>query len=169
MIAGTHRGSRLLDALRFSVLGLVLLAGAWLDAAAGARIAIPEPAPGRGEACVEPTDLMRREHMNFIEHQRDATVHRGIRTSRHSFKGCIDCHAVRKDDGQLARHDDPQHFCADCHRYTAVRIDCFDCHADRPTANEPAADAAAPRSLARLAALPPPPDCTAGGLPRPGS
>jgi hypothetical protein len=82
--------------------------------------------------CVEPTEIMRRDHMEFILHQRDATVHLGIRTSKHSFKGCIDCHSTRDDDGALVRHDSEQHFCAGCHVYAAVRIDCFECHTDRP-------------------------------------
>lgn len=96
----------------------------------------------QGEMCVEPTDIMRRDHMEFILHQRDATVHQGIRTSRHSFKGCIDCHSANDEQGALIRHDDERHFCAGCHQFAAVRIDCFECHTDRPL--QPAAQASAP-------------------------
>ena len=35
------------------------------------------------------------------------------------------------DSGEVIRHEDPRHFCTECHAYTAVRIDCFECHADR--------------------------------------
>ncbi len=111
----------------------VLVLALALPATVAAQTSLmPSPAKGRGEACVEPTEVMRRNHMEFILHQRDETVHRGIRTSKHSFKGCIDCHAVTNADGQLARFDEAEHFCAGCHTYAAVTIDCFDCHADRP-------------------------------------
>lgn len=114
---------------------LLLLVGTGLLVLSGltqAGVPLPQVSKGEGEACVEPTDVMRRDHMNFILHQRDDTVHRGIRTSRHSLQGCIDCHATRKDDGQFVRIDEPEHFCASCHRYAAVTVDCFQCHRDTP-------------------------------------
>jgi formate-dependent nitrite reductase cytochrome c552 subunit len=83
----------------------------------------------KGERCVEDTANMRRNHMRFLEHQRDATVHGGIRGARHSLKGCIDCHAS-KTTGSVAQAKTD--FCVACHAYTAVKIDCFDCHATRP-------------------------------------
>ena len=51
---------------------------------------IPEP---EGKKCVEPEDEMRRNHMNYILHQRDETMYRGIRTPKYSLAECIDCHA----------------------------------------------------------------------------
>ncbi|TNF85996.1 MAG: hypothetical protein EP300_14690 [Gammaproteobacteria bacterium] len=33
--------------------------------------------------------------------------------------------------GEVIRYEDPRHFCAECHAYTSVKIDCFECHADR--------------------------------------
>ena len=92
----------------------------------------PEPAKGRGDKCVEPTDWMRRYHMTILTHQRDETVHQGIRTEKHSLKGCIDCHQVKGDDGKPVTVADPKHFCRTCHDYAAVRMDCFECHASRP-------------------------------------
>ena len=44
------------------------------------------------ESCVEPTEFMRRNHMEVIKHQRDETVHNGIRSTKHSLAGCIECH-----------------------------------------------------------------------------
>ena len=84
---------------------------------------------GSGTQCVEPADVMRRNHMRFLEHQRDATVHSGIRGTTHSLKGCIDCHASRTT-GSVATG--PGDFCVGCHAYAAVKIDCFDCHATKP-------------------------------------
>lgn len=92
----------------------------------------PQPAKGRGEKCVAPTDWMRRYHMTTLTHQRDETVHEGIRTEKFSLKGCIDCHQVKGEDGKPVTVADPKHFCRTCHDYAAVHVDCFDCHASRP-------------------------------------
>jgi hypothetical protein len=95
-----------------------------------------------GEKCVEPTDVMRRDHMKFILHQRDDTMHRGIRTSKHSFKNCVDCHADPKTGSVLGKDG----FCQSCHSYAAVTIDCFSCHTDKPE-KQPGNKAAAPGNI----------------------
>jgi predicted CXXCH cytochrome family protein len=92
----------------------------------------PQPAKGRGDKCVAPTDWMRRYHMTTLKHQRDETVHEGIRTKQFSLKGCIDCHQVKGENGNVVTVADPKHFCRTCHDYAAVKLDCFDCHASRP-------------------------------------
>ena len=38
------------------------------------------------QGCVEPTEEMRANHMKYILHQRDATVHEGIRTEQYSLQ-----------------------------------------------------------------------------------
>ena len=96
------------------------------------NVVVPQPALPQGATeCVEPVDVMRREHMNFLMHQRDATVLDGERDSKHSLTGCMDCHNPTPQSGEPVRYPDPRHFCADCHRFASVRIDCFECHADR--------------------------------------
>lgn len=92
---------------------------------------IHEP-EGEGVECVEEEDVMRRDHMNFILHQRDETMHKGIRSSKYSFAECIDCHVQPDENGNIASFNSDEHFCNTCHEYAAVTIDCFDCHADRP-------------------------------------
>jgi hypothetical protein len=82
------------------------------------------------QGCVEPTAEMRRNHMEYILHQRDETVHRGIRTKQHSLEQCINCHV--SDAADAPRYSSDKHFCNSCHTFAAVRIDCFQCHADRP-------------------------------------
>ena len=86
----------------------------------------------KGDRCVEPTEVMRHRHHEFILHQRDETVHRGVRTEKYRFTRCIDCHIQATAAGDYPRHDDENHFCTVCHRYSSVSIDCFQCHADRP-------------------------------------
>ena len=89
--------------------------------------------PPKGEQCVEDTEYMRSHHFETVLHQRDKTVVQGIRTQKHSLKNCIDCHITANAQGEYARYTNKEeHFCATCHTYTAVKIDCFDCHADRP-------------------------------------
>lgn len=85
-----------------------------------------------GVHCVEPRDEMRINHMNYIMHQRDKTVHDGIRTEKYSLAKCIDCHISPNEKGEIASHDEGEHFCSTCHTYASVQIDCFECHADKP-------------------------------------
>jgi hypothetical protein len=79
-------------------------------------------------ACVEPTQYMRRHHMDLIQHQRDATVHQGIRGTRHSLAGCIGCHVGLGSDGHPVAVNAEHQFCRACHEFAAVTVNCFDCH-----------------------------------------
>ncbi len=115
-----------------------------------AKVTVPKPAKGKGERCVDDTDFMRRNHMNLLDHQRDETVHSGVRTKRYSLKGCIDCHAVNGEDGVPVIADNPKHFCRTCHDYAAVRIDCFQCHASRPAPGSTAKASAGKNDTAAL-------------------
>lgn len=90
---------------------------------------VPTP---KGEACIEPAEVMRRDHMNLLLHKRDATMYDGIRTKRASLNECIDCHVTPDETGRVARADDEEFFCSSCHVAASVSIDCFECHADRP-------------------------------------
>jgi hypothetical protein len=83
----------------------------------------------RGEACVASVPEMRRNHMKMLVHQRERTMREGVRTTRFSLKGCVECHADAKTGSVLGKDG----FCSSCHEYAAVRIDCFECHsAARP-------------------------------------
>ncbi len=113
----------------FLLLALLLTAGT--PALAGAPLPdIPEAI--KGEQCVEDTEFMRRNHMELLEHQRDDTVRRGIRTKKHSLKNCFTCHVVKGDDGKAITVSDPRHFCRECHDYAAVQVDCWQCHVSTP-------------------------------------
>ena len=102
------------------------------DAGPGdSRVPMPAIETPAGERCVEDTAFMRRNHMEVIRHQRDLTVHEGIRTTRHSLANCVNCHADPKT-GRVTGSKDA--FCEGCHSYAAVKLDCFECHADRAQA-----------------------------------
>jgi len=93
----------------------------------------PNIPKGMGEQCVAPVDEMRRNHMEMLKHQRDDTMHRGIRPQNAgSLKGCIACHAQKDDDGVYIPINAPGQFCNACHSYAAVSTDCFQCHATKP-------------------------------------
>jgi len=89
---------------------------------------VPHPENGTTE-CVQPEDEMKKNHMNYILHQRDQTMYEGIRTKTYSLKECINCHVPENSE---ARFGDDKHFCSSCHNFTGVSIDCFQCHMDRP-------------------------------------
>ncbi len=85
----------------------------------------------KGERCVEAPALMRRNHMEMLKHQRDDTVFGGIRGAKYSLKECIACHASTQT-GSVAKSE--SNFCVACHAYSAVKIDCFECHTAKPAA-----------------------------------
>lgn len=95
---------------------------------------VPKPIleQGKGDKCVEDTEFMRRNHMKLLLHQRDQTVHEGIRTKKYSLTNCIECHASQKNNSVIGSN---QNFCQSCHSYAAVKIDCFECHATKPKAS----------------------------------
>lgn len=92
---------------------------------------VPKPVieAARGGQCVEPPDVMRRNHMEYLKHQRDDTMHGGIRGAKYSLKACIECHASQTTNSVTAA---PTNFCISCHSYAAVKVDCFECHATQP-------------------------------------
>ncbi len=96
------------------------------------RVPLPSLAAAKGEACVEPADIMRRYHMVFLKHQRTETMRQGIRGGKYSLKECVECHAA--PDPAAGGQPTIEPFCGECHAYAAVTIDCFECHSDRPAA-----------------------------------
>lgn len=105
---------------------------------------MPQLPRGKGTTCVEPLEVMRRNHMDFLNHERDLTVRGGIRGRKHSLTGCIACHAQRaggrdrdRDPGAFIRIDAPGQFCHACHEFTGVKMDCFECHAAVPAGDMP--------------------------------
>lgn len=85
-----------------------------------------------GDACVKETQWMRRNHMELLKHDRDRTLRQGIRPVEGSLKGCVDCHSNKSEQGHYIPVNAEGEFCSGCHSYTAVSIDCFECHATKP-------------------------------------
>ncbi|MDQ2081707.1 hypothetical protein RA307_16095 [Xanthobacteraceae bacterium Astr-EGSB] len=100
--------------------------------AADGRVPMPDIPKALGERCVAETDFMRRNHMTLLKHQRDETVHLGVRKAETQLDRCLTCHAVAGADGKPVSYSDSGHFCRSCHDYAAVSIDCFECHSSRP-------------------------------------
>jgi hypothetical protein len=102
-------------------------------------------AKAKSEHCAisEDTAEVRKNHFEYILHKRDETMYDGIRTEQHSLTECVNCHVPEKgSDGKKLhygkahgaddKYSSDMHFCASCHEYAAVKIDCFTCHRDTP-------------------------------------
>ena len=101
-------------------------------AAAGASQGLgPLVTKARGGQCVDDPAFMRRNHMALLKHQRDDTMHGGVRSGKYSLKACVACHASEASQSVSAEAGD---FCQSCHSFAAVKIDCFGCHASKPPA-----------------------------------
>ncbi len=109
-------------------LGGMLGAGAGQAGEIGPKIAIDK---GKGQ-CVKPAGEMRRTHMQLLKHRRDETMYDGVRGGKVSLRACLDCHAVKGEDGKFVTVKSPRHFCRVCHDYAAVKPDCWDCHVSVP-------------------------------------
>jgi hypothetical protein len=119
-----------------AVVGALALAGLLSAASAGGADGKPVASPlqpaieaARGGPCVADPAFMRRNHPDLLKHQRNETVHLGVRDARASLKGCIGCHASAQTGGVAEAKTD---FCVSCHNFTAVQVDCFECHSSKP-------------------------------------
>jgi len=93
-----------------------------------AHAGVPKPSAtieSPGTQCVAPPEEMRRNHMEMLKHQRNLTLREGIRGTKVSLNGCIECHASKKTGSVVGGNDN---FCQGCHAYAAVKLDCWDCH-----------------------------------------
>ena len=116
-----------------TILTLVSSALLTLSSVTVADISMPDVAKPKGDKCVAPTAEMRVTHFEKVFHQRDETMHQGIRTKTHSLKECINCHVPENTSVRFnTTNGDKKHFCSACHIEVGVTIDCFQCHADRP-------------------------------------
>jgi hypothetical protein len=93
------------------------------------KLSVPQLDIGKGGKCVvEDHQLMRKIHPDLLMHQRDETMHKGIRGGKYSMAECVECHASTKTNSVLGSNEA---FCQGCHAYAAVKLDCFECHSNK--------------------------------------
>ena len=114
------------------LLAAVLWVGAAVQAEEEGDFVSPSSKAATVENCVEPTEYMRRNHFELIRHQQDRAVYGGIRGTKHSIGGCVDCHVSYDAEGKPVEINGKGQFCNSCHEYAAVDMNCFDCHATVP-------------------------------------
>ena len=95
-------------------------------------VAVPIVPKAEGGSCVAPPEDMRKNHMQYLKHDRDLSVQDGVKNIDASLKECVACHVVRDDVGEPVSVESPKHFCRSCHDYAAVTVDCFSCHNSKP-------------------------------------
>lgn len=132
-----HSQERVSAILRSSLVGIglagMLFCALAVQAAGEGSYVVEGSQAAQGGSCVEPTDFMRRNHMEVIKHQRDETVHNGIRSTKHSLAGCIECHVSYAVDNTPVPVNTGGQFCRSCHEFAAVGgMGCFGCHATVP-------------------------------------
>jgi len=118
----------------FRTAGLILIYGAALLSSSvysGSAVSPGSKAAGM-ESCVAPTEDMRRNHMDYLKHDRIRVVHDGVRGVKNSLAGCIDCHAEKDGKGGYHPINAEGQFCSGCHEYLAVSLTCFQCHSKKP-------------------------------------
>lgn len=124
------RGASLGEGMRKLAIAVLWgLTFAAAHAAQSGRTPLPVIAIEKPGQCVEPKEVIRRDHMKLLKHQRDKTLHEGIRTKKHSLNECIACHASQKTGSVIGAGG----FCQSCHDYAAVKPDCWDCHQPKPS------------------------------------
>lgn len=107
----------------------------WLNIGS-ARFSRPKLVLPEGEnACIEPVDFMRTEHMRILNEWRDAAMRDGKRAYR-STTG--DIWEISLQNTCMKCHTDKEQFCDTCHDANSVSPYCWDCHI-APAKTAPAA------------------------------
>jgi hypothetical protein len=99
---------------------------AWYVAASGKADYRPQPVlPVSENQCIESAEYMKEYHMQLLQKWRDLSVRDGIstyagsdnRTYEISLTGtCLHCHSNKAE------------FCDQCHSYSGISPNCWDCH-----------------------------------------
>ncbi len=124
-----HRLNGLKRITALVVMGMLLT----LSTAAISGSVVVEGSKAAGlKDCVAPTMDMRRNHMDYLKHQRNEVVHKGDRSSKFTLAECVSCHASEDKQGHPVPINAESQFCDSCHDYAAVNITCFQCHRKVP-------------------------------------
>ncbi len=100
------------------------------------RVPVPALPDAQGKECIEDAGTMRRQHMHILDRHKRDSVRQGIRHPERELQSCVDCHAVREPvtAGEPLTPRQRLAFCANCHSYAAVSLDCFQCHSSEVSA-----------------------------------
>ena len=115
--------------------GILLFVAVFSGPVAAGENLLPDVPKAVGPAHPEGNEFMRANHMKMLRHDRDLTMRLGDRDIESSLKDCVTCHAVKGPDALPISVKEEGHFCAVCHEFAAVRIDCFQCHNSKPDAD----------------------------------
>ena len=125
-----HSSTGILRAAGLILAGAVMLL---LSAAVNSDSAVTPGSRAAGmESCVAPTAEIRRNHMDYLKHDRNSVVRDGVRDVKNSLAGCVDCHAEKDGKGGYHPVNADGQFCSGCHEYLAVSLTCFQCHSKKP-------------------------------------
>jgi hypothetical protein len=105
-------------------------------------VVTPGSKAASSEACVAPTEEMRRNHMDYLKHDRIEVVYKGIRDTEFGLSSCVECHAAKDDKGGYLPINGKGQFCDSCHEYVAVSLPCFQCHRKTPAEQGASGDSA---------------------------
>lgn len=94
-------------------------------------VALPVIPEAHGH-CVLPTATIRREHMMLLRTVREEIVRHASGNPADRLTRCVSCHVQTNAAGQPIPINAPGQFCASCHAYVGVHLDCFACHAAVP-------------------------------------
>ena len=114
------------------VASILLVLGLLGSAAEAGEHVGPEVPRAVGPGHPEGNEFWRANHRTLLLHDRDLTVRLGDREIEASLKECVTCHAQTGPDAVPIPINEDGQFCAVCHEFTAVRIDCFECHRTTP-------------------------------------
>lgn len=111
-------------------LALVLLP-AWYAAARPGSGQAPElELPRDSATCIEDVETMRSHHVALLNEWRNLVVRDGLRTDT-SSTGVV--RPMSLTGTCLGCHGKAETFCTRCHDYSAVKLPCWDCHAEEPS------------------------------------
>ncbi len=116
----------------FLVLAGLVSGAAFADGDSSSSGLYPDVPKAVGAPHPEGNTYMRMNHMRLLKHDRDLTMREGDRSIKYSLKECVACHAQQGPDALPIPINAEGQFCAACHEYAAVKIDCFQCHATKP-------------------------------------
>ena len=109
------------------VIFLILLTSPiWYSTVSGSISYVPEPEIVTEEnQCIEPVQYMRDNHMHLLDEWRQLVVREG----KHIYVASDGREYEMRLTGTCMKcHSNKAEFCDQCHNYTGVKPNCWDCH-----------------------------------------